>query len=355
MGREVEDRGFDLIAVDGGASRCRLAAFDARGARVAEVSIDAPASLTLGEDDAWRTIRAGIERLVGMGEAVAPAGAEPDVTTAVTRESPPTSKGGIEAASFGASSGDPSVGGLSSDGLAPAVSPAGTLSSWWPATLALGLAGSLQEARRTRFLELVARETDGAVRCHLVTDGHAQLVGASLGRPGACLSIGTGSVVHWLASDGSRGMAGGWGFPIGDEGSGAWLGACLLQRYLWHRDGQTSDSPLMSALESGIGDSVSAVQRVTTDARSTTHARLARLVVEASEGGDALASSLLDEGSEWCARLVERAPSGLPVHVVGGLATAYASRLATRFGSRLLPARGDALDGLVLIARGVAT
>ena len=333
MDGEVEGPRIDLVTVDGGASGCRLAAFDERDRRVAEIAIDAPASLTLGEAEAWLTIRAGIARLAGA-LANRPADAVPG---------------------FGADTAIAADPGTDASGEDVVPARPDTVSTWLPATLGLGLAGALQGERRARFLERVERETGGTVRCRLVTDGHAQLVGASRGRPGVCLAVGTGSVAHWVDRRGSHGMAGGWGFPVGDEGSGAWLGARLLARYLWHRDGCPSASPLMAALDERLGASVSDVQRATTDPRSTTHARLARLVVEAADAGDALALSLLDEGAERCARLVERAPSELPLHVVGGLAGAYSTRFAARFGDRLSPPLGDALDGLRLIARGEAS
>jgi len=294
MGRPDEEAVVDCVVADGGATRCRLAAFDATGRRLAEAMVDSPASLTSGESSAWASLRGGIRLL---GKALG----KPD--------------------------------------------PA-----WMPTLLVFGLAGSLQDERRARFLALVAQDAGPATRCRLVTDGHAQLLGASGGRPGICLAVGTGSVVHWLDADGTSGMAGGWGFPVGDEASGAWLGARLLQHYVWYRDGEAQGSPLMGLLDERTGANVSAIQRLTTESRSTVQAALAPLVIEAAALGDVLASSLLDEGVDWCVRLIARAPAGLPVHLVGGLADAYAPRLAARLDARLAPPRGDALNGLFMLA-----
>lgn len=308
-----------LVAVDGGASRCRLAAFDARGARTAEVVLDAHASLSLGEAEAWANLRAGLARLAATLERR------------------------IEGAPSEAAQG----------GARP--------SGWLPAVLALGLAGALREERRARLLDLIGADHARAVaagrvsparpRCHVVTDGHAQLVGATGGEPGICLAVGTGSVVHWRARDGRFGMAGGWGFPVGDEGSGAWLGLRLLQRHLWHRDGERSASPLMDALAARVGDAVSALQGWTTTARSSAFATLAPLIVDAAENGDALALSLLDEGAGHLARLIALAPRDLPIVLAGGLGEVYRPRLVARFAGRFVEARGDALDGLWRIAR----
>lgn len=291
-----------LVAVDGGASRCRLAAFDARGGRLAEIALDAHASLSLGEAEVWDNVRAGLDRL------------------SATLRHP-------------------------SEVLRADANP----EPWLPPVLAFGLAGALREARRERFLERV--RASGRVRCHLVTDGRAQLVGATGGEPGICLSVGTGSVLHWLGDDGRFGMVGGWGFPLGDEGSGAWLGMRLLQRHLRHRDGERSDSPLMEVVAARVGETVSTVQEWTTSARSSAFATLAPAIVEAAERGDALALSLLEEGAGHLARLIALAPKTLPIALAGGLGALYLPLLDARFPGRLVAARGDALEGLRLIAR----
>ena len=339
----MEERAVAIVAVDGGASRCRLAAFDALGVRLGACAVDAHASLTLGEAEAWDNVRLGLARLlagldVGSDDAAhGGRGADDDAAAKTGRASgvPPAASSDVGHRILAGSA---------------VLAPDGR----WPPRLAFGLAGALREERRARFLELVEAATGGASECRLVTDGHAQLLGASGGAPGVCLAVGTGSVVHWLDRDGAAGMAGGWGFPVGDEGSGAWLGARLLQRYLWHRDGERSESPLMGVVERRVGDSVAALQGRTTDARSSEHARLARDVVEGAERGDALAVSLLDEGADRCVRLLRRAPDDLPFYVVGGLADVYSPRLAARLGRRPDAPHGDVFDGLRAIAFGTA-
>lgn len=163
--------------------------------------------------------------------------------------------------------------------------------------------------------------------------------------------MGTGSVLHWQDEAGGFGMAGGWGYPVGDEGSGAWLGARALQHYLWHRDGESSDSTLVKAVGERIGASVSDIQRWTVDSRSTTQATLAPLVVSHAQAGDALARQLMEAGAACCERLVALAPDALPLYMVGGLAAAYRPWLSARFSDRLREPCGDALDGLQAIAR----
>ncbi len=268
------------IAVDGGASGCRLAAFDGDGARVSQVRLERHASLSLDPAEAADTVRAGIERL------------------------------GV----------DPS----------------------WP--LYVGLAGSLRPERRAAFVAALGRAVT------IVTDGEAQLLGATGGAPGACLAVGTGSVLHWRDGAGRTGMAGGWGYPVGDEGSAAWLGMALLRRYLHARDRGAHATPLYAALEAVTGDDVASLQAWTTSTRSTNIARLAALL--GSHDDDDVARELLDAGARCCETLYDAAPEGLPRYLVGGLAGVYAPLLEAR-GAELHPPAGDALDGLATLARRV--
>jgi len=274
-----------IVAVDGGGSRCRLVAFSQQGRVLGRVVVDEHASLSLGVTAAWQHIRDGLQML---GRQL-----------------------GMDA-------------------------------HWQPSVLSMGLAGSMQQKRRHEFLRLMP----AGVQVLLHTDGYAQLIGATQARPGICLAVGTGSVLHWLDEHGNTGMAGGWGFPVGDQGSGAWLGMRLLQMYIAHLDGHVSPSILIAMLEARIGKSVSAVQLWTTQTRSSVLAQLAPLVFEAASRDDPAALALLDEAVEHCLQLVRLAPAELPVIVVGGVGEQLSVVFAQRLGDRHQRSRGDALRGL---------
>ena len=279
------------IVVDGGASGCRLAAFNQSGTQCASAQ-DGPASLSIGEDKAWQNIRQG---LASLAEQV------------------------------------------------------GESKDWLPNRLWMGLAGSLQSARYERFLSLIPDKIAPVV----ITDGHAQLLGATGGQPGACLAIGTGSVLHWLDTDGNYGMAGGWGYPVGDEGSGAWLGMQLVNYYLWHCDKQSGiyhSSNLFAALERRIGTQVSEIQLWSTSESSTDMASLAPIVVAAANQGDKLANKIVERGINYCQELIDIAPEDLPIYLVGGLSELYEARLKKNYGDRYQPAAGNALSGLYTYA-----
>lgn len=276
-----------IVVVDGGGSGCRLGAFDVGGNLLATAK-DGPASLSLGVDQTWLHIRRGISSLAEQLDEA---------------------------------------------------------NSWMPSKICMGLAGSLQNERRNQFLSLFPQELSPI----LVTDGHAQLWGATGGYPGACLAMGTGSVLHWIDETGASKMAGGWGFPVGDEGSGAWLGFKLVNAYLWHRDTcqpGTEVPIVLSLLQDRIGQNVSDIQVWSTETRSTELASLAPMIVSAAEQGDALANTLLSEGAAQCERLIQVAPDSLPVYIVGGLADVYHPRLNSSTRQRVQKPRGNALSGL---------
>ena len=280
------------VVVDGGGSGCRLGAFDSHGTLCATTA-NGPASLSLGEEQAWLHISRGLATLaVQLGESA----------------------------------------------------------DWLPSELCLGLSGALQSGRRETFLGLVPP----SIEVTLTTDGHAQLLGASGGAPAACLAVGTGSVLHWLDEKGNIEMAGGWGFPMGDEGSGAWLGFKLINAYLWHRDTRQQNTvapAIFQALEDRIGVDVSELQSWSTRTRSTELASLAPMIVSSAEQGDIFANDLLDHGASECARLLKIAPDDLPVYFVGGLADIYKSRLSPFIQNRLHAPQGNALKGLYILSQ----
>lgn len=280
------------VVVDGGGSGCRLAAYDAHGTLRATAA-NGPASLSLGEEQAWLHISGGLSTLANqLGESV----------------------------------------------------------DWLPQRLCLGLSGALQNERRRRFLALLPQ----SITPILITDGHAQLLGATGGQPGACLAVGTGSVLHWLDESEAIGMAGGWGFPMGDEGSGAWLGFQLINAYVWHRDSHRDgvEVPLIfQLLEERIGREVSDIQAWSTNTRSTELASLAPLIVSAAENDDELSNSLLERGTQYCERLLSLSPGTLPIYMVGGLGEIYRARLGSSFLDRCQRPHGDAFSGLYTLSQ----
>jgi glucosamine kinase len=70
------------------------------------------------------------------------------------------------------------------------------------------------------------------------SDYEIALVGANGGREGILLLAGTGSVAYGVNAAGKSLQVGGWGYLLGDEGSGYWIGMQTLQLVTKIIDGQ---------------------------------------------------------------------------------------------------------------------
>jgi len=216
-----------------------------------------------------------------------------------------------------------------------------------------GLAGARNPERRTAFLARLPAMRDVAV----VGDGYAALIGAHAGRPGLVIAIGTGTVAHVLRPDGSSDQIGGWGFPIGDEGSGAWLGWRALAEAIHVRDGRLTDPPGGTALHRELlelcGGSDAAILAWLQDARSTKYAGLAPIVLRHAAAGDPAARAHLAAAADAIVALARAADPGatLPLCLTGGLAAPLLPYLPETLAGRARPPRGSAVDGALLIAR----
>ena len=82
--------------------------------------------------------------------------------------------------------------------------------------------------------------------------------GALGGEEGGVVIIGTGSAAMSIVN-GTRHQAGGWGFYIGDQMSGAILGRELVRYAVEAEDGLVEDSPLTKAVISALGGDNQAV------------------------------------------------------------------------------------------------
>ncbi len=220
--------------------------------------------------------------------------------------------------------------------------------------LSAGLAGTSAPGSAERFRAAFA---DFAA-LHLSSDGYVALIGAVEGRPGALLAIGTGVVGFRLRADGANRQFGGWGFPIGDRGGGAWLGFRAVGDWLERLDGYGADaeSGLWPLLEARLGSSPSAILAWLKEARPREFASLAPLVIETAGRGDRHARLLIDEAADHLVRLAHALAATESEKLVlgGGLAEVFRAPIAAALGPALdRSARaGSPLDGALLIARG---
>ena len=183
------------------------------------------------------------------------------------------------------------------------------------------------------------------------TDALIALEGAVGSGDGAMAILGTGTA-YMVRRDGRSRAIGGWGFQVGDQGSGARVGRDLLEQTLLAHDGIRAGSPLTGEIMKVFRDDPQVLVEFTTTASPGDFGGFAPKVFEHAARGDAVAEAIVGKAVAD----VEAALAALdldgraPLCLLGGLAPIYAARLAPRFKAMLKPPLQDALGGAVAMA-----
>ncbi|HLW11631.1 MAG TPA: BadF/BadG/BcrA/BcrD ATPase family protein [Casimicrobiaceae bacterium] len=227
---------------------------------------------------------------------------------------------------------------------------AANVADWKPRECAvgLGLAGAITPSRIDEFL----RSQPDFAQFALASDGYTTLLGAHGGKPGAVIAAGTGSIGEALRADDTRTSVGGWGFPVGDEGSGAWLGMQAMRRAQHASDGRAPASPLVQSIMRAAGETRAALLGWCEDAGQREYAALAPLVFDAEES-DPWAAQLLSAAARALDDIATTLdPDGaLPLVVSGSIGRRLTTRLAPSTRARIVEPAGDAIDGALMLVR----
>ena len=217
-----------------------------------------------------------------------------------------------------------------------------------PLRYVVGLAGTEYGTERQQFLASAPCPTV------LVSDRDAGLFGAHSGRPGGCLTIGTGVSFAWLNETGVVTRRGGFGFVLGDQGGGAWMGQrllCGLIRLADRGDLLPSHINLIESLE--IGPTPNDWITFANQATPLDFGLLAPSVLK-TDSSISLSANIIAEGVAELKSLIRDFPKNLPLALVGGLAHAYENQLEA-LGYEIVTADGNALDGLSYIDQHLGT
>ncbi|WEX77582.1 N-acetylglucosamine kinase [Sinorhizobium numidicum] len=183
------------------------------------------------------------------------------------------------------------------------------------------------------------------------SDGLIALQGALGDKDGAVAILGTGTI--YIARRGDTvSYVGGWGFTIGDHGSGARIGHALLQESLLAFDGIHEASPVTDSVFAEFNNDPRDVVDFARLAKPGEFGRYAPRVFEYADRGDAVALRLLKAAAttvdEALDVVVSRGSERLCL--LGGLAVLYRPWLAKRHQPRFVEAEADALTGAVALA-----
>ena len=187
----------------------------------------------------------------------------------------------------------------------------------------------------------------------MTTDARAACIGAHGGKPGGVIIAGTGTI-GWAEPGGRR--VGGWGLPVSDEGSGAWIGCETLRRTLWAHDGRISWTNLLHAVFERFKRDPHAIVRFSSEALPRDFGALAPIVVEHAKQNDPAGVELMQAAGGHIDRLAERlmALGVQKLVLMGGLAPTMVDWIAPFTREHLVRPEGDALDGALRLARSAA-
>ncbi|WP_045729660.1 BadF/BadG/BcrA/BcrD ATPase family protein [Pseudarthrobacter chlorophenolicus] len=127
------------------------------------------------------------------------------------------------------------------------------------------------------------------------------LLAAGRARTGVAVIAGTGSAAWGKNADGGEARAGGWGYLLGDEGSGYWLGREAVRHSLRRMDQGLAVDPLTAALLESCG--VDHPNRLialfhSPDTGRRFWAQQARHVVEAAARGHQESRDMIDQAGK---------------------------------------------------------
>ncbi|MGE3307604.1 MAG: BadF/BadG/BcrA/BcrD ATPase family protein [Rhizobiaceae bacterium] len=210
----------------------------------------------------------------------------------------------------------------------------------------LGLAGSNVGTYRQQ-LEAILPFSRNLV----VSDALIALEGAVGAGDGAIAILGTGTA-FMVRKDGAARTVGGWGFLVGDQGSGARIGRDLLEETLLAYDRIGEPSDLTRALLAVFRNEPRDVVEFTTTAKPGDFGGFAPMVFEHAAKGDAVAKKILANAVQFIeASLgVLELRAGDPLCLLGGLSQLYAPLLSPAVRAKLRPPQQDALGGAVQMA-----
>lgn len=116
-----------------------------------------------------------------------------------------------------------------------------------PRAICLGIAG-VDRLDDAAIVQGIMKRIGFKARVLVVNDALVALEAGEPGRSGVVIIAGTGSIAYGRNQQGEAARAGGWGYVLGDEGSGYWIGRAALRAVLREADQrgpQTALTPLL--------------------------------------------------------------------------------------------------------------
>jgi len=214
----------------------------------------------------------------------------------------------------------------------------------------LGLAGAGNQSQVARLQRRLALPF---AKLEIYNDARTSLFGANFGDPVVMVALGTGSVGARLDENQQEHYVGGWGFPIGDEGSGAKLGFHAIQVLLTELDTYDSaQSQLAKMVLSQLGPDKDDILNWLRNSKPSAYAQLTPNIFSLAKDCPA-ALGVVRQHAKDVEKLIllARKEQDIPVVLMGGLAKdtlGYLSKETAEFCQLQV---GSSLDGACLLAK----
>lgn len=212
--------------------------------------------------------------------------------------------------------------------------------------IGLGLSGVNNVLWKNEFM----LRNPGFKNIILDTDGFTTLLGAHRHQAGVIVAIGTGSVGVVYKNDGTRQTVSGWGYPAGDEASGAWLGllaSSITQKCL---DGRRPKSPLADEVLKYCEGSGKDFLSWLGEANQNSFAKLAPLIFKVKDIDPQALELLTNAGMEITEMVLALDPNlELPLSICGRLGEELIDYLPPKIKSRHTKAQSDSTEGALLM------
>lgn len=188
-----------------------------------------------------------------------------------------------------------------------------------------------------------------------LNDAPAACLGAHGGANGGIVIAGTGSAGCAIV-DGRTTVIAGWGFELGDGGSGAIMGRAAVRAAVRSLDGLGPSTPLTAHILDRLGRTRPALSLWVKAAMPADYAQFAPVLLAGAGAGDEVAQVIVaravDEVSAIARRLIALGAARLCL--LGGLGDALKTRLPLELAAHVAPPIADAVDGAIMAARRAA-
>jgi len=164
-----------------------------------------------------------------------------------------------------------------------------------PVAICLGIAG-VDRQDDAAIVRAIMKRIGFKAKVLVVNDALVALEAGVPGQPGVVIISGTGSISYGRNKAGEAARAGGWGYVLGDEGSGYWIGRAALRAVLRESDQRGPKTALTPLLlrHFGVSQAQNLLHEVYhTNLKPSAIGALAQCVQQAFGEGDEAAIGIL--------------------------------------------------------------